>query len=94
MYEIRNLSNTNHLPPQGGNDNNKNNTTMPQNECLGIQDTSTGLWLISINSDGTYSWGNSWNAICFESDAARQAVLDDLGGSNFAPGRPPRRPNA
>ena len=59
------------------------------NECLGIQDTSTGLWLISINSDGTYSWGNSWDAICFGSEGARQAVLDGLGGDNFAPGRPP-----
>lgn len=66
-------------------------------DCLAIQDTSTGLWLVSINSDGTYSWGNSWDAICFGSEEARQAVLDDLnvgGGDQFAPGRPKRRPNA
>lgn len=66
------------------------------NECLGIQDTSTGLWLISINSDGTYSWGNSWDAICFETDAARQAVLDVLnagGGDQFRVGRPKTPPH-
>ena len=70
---------------------------MSNNECLAIQDTTTGLWLISINSDGTYSWGNGDNAICFPTDAARQAVLDTLnsgGGNQFAPGRPPRRPQA
>lgn len=60
-------------------------------DCLAIQDTSTGLWLISINSDGTYSWGNSWDAICFGSEEARQAVLDSLndgGGNQFVVGRP------
>ena len=67
---------------------------MPQNECLAIQDTSTGLWLIAINSDGTYSWGNASDAICFPSDAARDAVLAELnagGGNQFAPGRPKDR---
>ena len=60
-------------------------------DCLAIQDTSTSLWLVSINSDGTYSWGNSWDAICFGSEEARQAVLDSLndGGANqFVVGRP------
>jgi hypothetical protein len=66
---------------------------MSNNECLAIQDTTTGLWLVSINSDGTYSWGNGDNAICFPTEAARMAVLGDLG-NGFAPGRPPRRPNA
>lgn len=64
-------------------------------DCLAIQDTSTGLWLISINSDGTYSWGNSWDAICFGSEEARQAVLDILnadGGDTFKPKKPTQHP--
>jgi len=66
---------------------------MPETECLAIQDLSTGLWLIAVNSDGTYSWGNGEDAVCFPTEEARQAVLDDLGGNNFAPGRPIRRPH-
>lgn len=69
---------------------------MPTTECLAIQDTNTGLWLIAINSDGTYSWGNADQAICFPSEEARQSVLDDLnsgGGNRFAPGRPIRKPH-
>lgn len=67
---------------------------MPTSECLAIQDTSTGLWLIAINSDGTYSWGNASDAICFLTEDIRQGVLNDLnsgGGSQFAPGRPKDR---
>ena len=63
-------------------------------ECLAIQDTTTGLWLIAVNSDGTYSWGNGEDAICFQDEQARLSVLADLGGENYAPGRPKRRPNA
>lgn len=66
---------------------------MPTTECLAIKDLTTGLWLIAVNSDGTYSWGNEEDAICFPTEEARQNVLNDLGGSNFAPGRP-RRPHS
>jgi len=67
---------------------------MPTTQCLAIQDTLTGLWLIAVNSDGTYSWGNASDAICFPSEEAREAVLDDLnsdGGTRFAKGRPKDR---
>lgn len=69
--------------------------TMPNQECLGIQDTTTGLWLISINSDGSYSWGNASDAICFPSDAARDAVLAELnsGGSDRFIGHVPPKPH-
>lgn len=65
-------------------------------ECLAIQDNTTGLWLVSINSDGTYSWGNGSNAICFETDAAAQTVLDTLnagGGDTYRVGRPKTPPH-
>ncbi|MES2382414.1 MAG: hypothetical protein V4538_15310 [Bacteroidota bacterium] len=62
---------------------------MPQTECLAIQDTLTGLWLIAVNSDGTYSWGNPDNAICFPTEELRQDVLNSLGDTErFAKGRP------
>lgn len=59
-------------------------------DCLGIEDTTTGLWLIAINSDGTYSWGNPDNAICFPTELAADNVLLDLG-EGFAKGRPTDR---
>lgn len=67
---------------------------MPTTECLAIQDTVTGLWLISVNSDGTYSWGNAGDAVCFPTEDARQAVLTALGDSNRFVGHvPPKKPH-
>ena len=64
-------------------------------ECLAIQNTETGLWLIAVNDGGTYSWGNAVDAICFPTEAARQTVLDDLGNGVYKVGRPnDRHPNA
>lgn len=60
-------------------------------ECLAIQDTVTGLWLIAINSDGTYSWGNAENAVCFTQEQQLEIVA--TLGEGFAPGRPIRRPH-
>ena len=35
------------------------------NECYGVQNTTTGLWIIAVSDNGTYSWGNAENAVCF-----------------------------
>lgn len=48
---------------------------MPQ-QCLAIQDTVTGLWLVSwdpINHTGQF--GNSRNAVCFTDEESRSSVL-------------------
>ncbi len=60
------------------------------NECYGVQNTTSGLWIIAVNDDGTYSWGNAENAVCF-TETQQLQIVGDLG-EGFAPGRPPRRP--
>lgn len=68
---------------------------MPQ-QCLAIQDTVTGLWLISwdpVNHIGTF--GNSKSAICFTDEESRQSVIDYLnsqtGPNRFIGQNPPPR---
>lgn len=61
-----------------------------ENECSGVKNTTTALWIISVNGDGTYSWGNAEDAVCFT--AEQQASIVAELGEGFAPGRPPRRP--
>lgn len=60
---------------------------MPQ-QCLAIQDTQTGLWLIGWNpqtQQGTF--GNSKNAICFTDEESRSSVLSYLNSSDPNPNR-------
>jgi len=61
------------------------------NECYGVQNTDTGLWIIAVNDNGTFSWGNAEDAVCF-TESQQLQIVEDLGGGNFAPGRPKRRP--
>lgn len=60
------------------------------NECFGVQNTTTGLWIIAVSDNGTYSWGNAENAVCFTQEQQLEIVANL--GEGFAPGRPPRRP--
>jgi len=60
--------------------------------CNSIFDTQTGLWLTAYTEPVEYCmWGNEENAICFNSEAKRQEVLDALnnGTSRFI-GQNPR----
>jgi hypothetical protein len=62
---------------------------MPNSECNGVQNTSTGLWIIAVNSDGTFSWGNPEDAVCF-TEEQQASIVTDLG-EGYAAGRPKRR---
>ena len=61
---------------------------MPQTECNGILNTNNGLWLIAVNSDGTYSWGNAADAVCF-SEQVQSDILAELG-EGFVGQNPPK----
>ena len=59
------------------------------NECDGVQNTTSGLWIIAVNDYGTYSWGNAENAVCFTEEQQLQIVADL--GEGFRVGRPKDR---
>jgi len=64
---------------------------MPKNTCYGIYDTETGLWLIGYNPAAEYNtWGNEVNAVCFPTEAARDAALAEMGGTGRFIGQNPR----
>jgi hypothetical protein len=67
---------------------------MPQN-CLAIQDTVTGLWLIGWDPiNQTAQFGNSKSAVCFATEAQRQSVIDFLNqgqANRFIGQNPPPR---
>ena len=65
---------------------------MSNNECYGVQNTTTSLWIIAVSDNGTYSWGNAENAVCF-TEAQQLEIVATLG-EGFAPGRPKRRSNS
>jgi len=65
-------------------------------ECYGIQDVNTGLWLISWNPfSQTGDFGNESSAICFATEADRDEVLVLLNANQpggFVGGRPNKPP--
>lgn len=57
----------------------------------GIQNTTTGLWLTGVNTDGTFIFGNEEDAL-YLTEPCLSEYLGELG-EGFAPGRPKRRPH-
>lgn len=51
---------------------------MPQPQCNGVLNTTTNLWIIGVNEDGTYLWGNAENAVCF-TEQMQSDIVQELG---------------